>query len=54
MQLKFPFALWTRENVAAPIERKCNITLAANSFGRLMARTGIACRDISAGVVACT
>ncbi|MDQ6702108.1 MAG: winged helix-turn-helix domain-containing protein [Pseudomonadota bacterium] len=47
MQLKFPFALWTRETVAAPIERKFNITLAANSDGRLMARIGIACRDTS-------
>src|ERR1700738_140677 len=37
LQLQFPFALWTREMGASLIKRKFNITLAANSVGRLLA-----------------
>ena len=48
LQLKFPYALWTREMAAALIKRKFNITLAANSVGRQAAQIGVTCRDTSA------
>jgi transposase len=41
LQLRFQFALWTREMVSELIDRKYGIRLARNSVGRLLAQLGI-------------
>lgn len=41
LQLKFEYALWTREMVATIIKEKYGIRLAVNSVGRLLAQLGI-------------
>jgi transposase len=44
LQLKFPFALWTREMVKELIERKYGVKLNAVSVGRLLRKLGLSCQ----------
>jgi transposase len=44
LQLKFPFALWTREMVKELIERKYGIKLSVISAGRLLKKLGLSCQ----------
>ena len=44
LQLKFPFALWTREMVKELIERRYGIKLSVVSVGRLLKKLGLSCQ----------
>jgi transposase len=44
LQLKFEFALWTREMIRDLIKRKFGISMSAVSVGRLLARLGLTCQ----------
>ena len=44
LQLRFPFALWTREMVKGLIETKYGITLSVVSVGRLLTKLGLSCQ----------
>ena len=43
-QLRFPFALWTREMIATVIKRQFGIKLSVGSVGRLLRQLGFTCQ----------
>lgn len=44
LQMKFPFALWTRAMIATVIRRKFGVKLSDASVGRLMRQLGLSCQ----------
>src|ERR687897_2519310 len=44
LQLKFPFALWTRAMIRTLIWRKYRVRLSLASVGRLLAQLGLSCQ----------
>jgi len=44
LQMKFPFALWTRSMIAVVIRRKFGIKLSDSSVGRLLRQLGLSCQ----------
>jgi transposase len=44
LQLKFPFALWTRSMIATALEKKFGIKLSRWSVGRLLQQLGFSCQ----------
>ena len=44
LQLKFPFALWTRSMIADLIKRQFGIKLSLSSVGRLLKQLGFSCQ----------
>jgi transposase len=44
LQLKFPFALWTRRMISTLIKRRFGVKLSLSSVGRLLAQLGLSCQ----------
>ena len=44
LQLKLPFALWTRSQIRVVVYRKFKIRLSLTSIGRLLAQLGLTCQ----------
>lgn len=44
LQLKFEFALWTREMIREIIKQKFSVSMSAVSVGRLLAKLGLTCQ----------
>lgn len=44
LQMKFPFALWTRDMLRVAIKRKYGIKLSRSSVGRLLRQLGLSCQ----------
>ena len=44
LQMKLPFALWTRAQIRSLIQRKFGVKLSSVSVGRLLAQLGLTCQ----------